>query len=294
MPVEARYYTDPACPWSWGSEPKLRRLIWEFGDGLRFTFVMGGLARSYGPAYRDWESGVGSGPDCFADLMAQWLEVTGESGMPTDPRIWTGNPIGSTYPACQAVKAAAEQGPEAAHRYLRRLREGLMTERKKLDHTEALVGEAGPAGLDVERFRIDLGSHAITEAFAADLERTAALGEGFDGPVPRSSRAAGGAPLPTLVFAGEGGEGRRIAGLQPYAAYREAAVDAGVEPREPGPLAVEEALARFGRVTTREVELLCELPGPRAGVALFGLAEQWRVRPLRKLTGYLWEAVESA
>ena len=35
---------------------------------------------------------------------------------------------------------------------------------------EALVGEAGEAGLDVERFRIDLASHAIIEAFAADLE----------------------------------------------------------------------------------------------------------------------------
>ena len=31
-----------------------------------------------------------------------------------------------------------------------------MVERRKLDHAEALVGEAGPAGLDVDRFRIDL------------------------------------------------------------------------------------------------------------------------------------------
>ena len=31
------------------TEPKLRRLMWEFGDGLRFTWVMGGLARQYGP-----------------------------------------------------------------------------------------------------------------------------------------------------------------------------------------------------------------------------------------------------
>ena len=74
-----------------------------------------------------------------------------------------------------AVKAAAEQAPDGGYRYLRRLREGIMCERRRLDHAEPLVEEARAAGLDVERFRIDLRSHAITEAFAADLERTAAL-----------------------------------------------------------------------------------------------------------------------
>jgi putative protein-disulfide isomerase len=163
--ISVRYYTDPACSWSWGTEPKLRRLIWEFGDELRITWVMGGLARQYGPDYRDQEAGIGSGADCFTDLMAHWLDVDAATGMPIDARIWSQNPISSTYPACQAVKAAAEQGADPAYRYLRRLREGLMIERKKLDHLEALVGEAGPAELDVERFRIDLSSHAITEAF---------------------------------------------------------------------------------------------------------------------------------
>jgi hypothetical protein len=68
-------------------------------------------------------------PDCFADLMAHWLDVAAESGMPIDARIWSQNPISSTYPACPAVKAAAEQDPVAAYRYLRRLREGLLIER---------------------------------------------------------------------------------------------------------------------------------------------------------------------
>jgi putative protein-disulfide isomerase len=290
MPVEARYYTDPACPWSWGSEPKLRRLIWEFGDGLRFTFVMGGLARSYGPAYRDWESGVGSGPDCFADLMAQWLEVTGESGMPTDPRIWTGNPIGSTYPACQAVKAAAEQGPEAAHRYLRRLREGLMTERKKLDHTEALVGEAGPAGLDVERFRIDLGSHAITEAFAADLDEVRnppdeARDAGKVGETEGHDRVS----FPSAVFRDGSGSETGVWGWQPYEAYRKAALAAGAElatSQLPDPVA---AIERFGRCASRELEELTGRPGPVLRAELWGMARDWKLRPVGVLGGTFWE-----
>ena len=70
----------------------LRRLMWEFGDQLRFVWVMGGLARKYGPDYRDEEGGIGSGPDCFADLMAHWLDVGAETGMPIDPRLWTREP----------------------------------------------------------------------------------------------------------------------------------------------------------------------------------------------------------
>ena len=102
--------------------------------------------------------------------------------MPTDPRLWLRNPIASSHPACQAVKAATEQGSEAGYAYLRRVREGLMVERRKLDHAEALVGEAGPAGLDVDRFRIDLDSNATIEAFAADLEEVRGGGSSFPRP----------------------------------------------------------------------------------------------------------------
>src|SRR5438045_4198900 len=73
MPVEVRYYTDPACIWSWGAEPRLRRLMWEFGDELDFRWIMGGLAREYGPGYRDEEGGIGLGADTFTDLVTHWL-----------------------------------------------------------------------------------------------------------------------------------------------------------------------------------------------------------------------------
>src|SRR5687768_12265898 len=69
MTVEIRYLTDPACIWSWGAEPQVRRLMWEFADGIRFRWVLGGLARSYGSSYRDEEGGIGSRDSCFADLM---------------------------------------------------------------------------------------------------------------------------------------------------------------------------------------------------------------------------------
>jgi putative protein-disulfide isomerase len=290
MPVEVRYYTDPACSWSWGTEPELRRLMWEFGGELRFVWVMGGLARQYGPDYRDEESGVGSGVDCFADLIAHWLDVTAETGMPIDPRLWSKSPISSTYPSCQAVKAAAEQGPDPAYRYLRRLREGLLMERKKLDHAEALIGEAGPAGLDVERFRVDLSSHAITEAFAADLDEVR--------DPPDEARAAGRVKrterhdrvsFPSALFVGENGSRQGVWGRRPYEVYRGAALEAGAavaDDGRPEPLA---AVERFGRCATRELEELTGKPGPVLRAELWALARDWKLRPVDVMGGTIWE-----
>ena len=253
MPVRLRYHTDPACPASWAAEPALRRLIVEFGADLSITYVMGGLAREYGAPYE-------------ARVM-EWLEHADRSGMPFDPLLWCEGPIRSTYPACIAVKAAAEQGAEAEARYLRALREGLMCFRRKLDGKEALVEEARGAGLDVARFRIDLDSHAILEAFGADLEATRAYPSG----------------LPFLVV----GDGERVIG--PGDDWQAALVEAGAKPAgEPRPDVVG-ALGRFGRMATAEVEAVCDLRGPRANAELWRLAAEWRVKPVRVLTGTLWE-----
>lgn len=280
MTVELRYYTDPACEWSWGAEPKLRRLLWELGDSISPRWVMGGLARTLGP-------------DDHPAHLVQWLEAAAETGMPCDPRIWLTNPISSTYPACQAVRAACEQGSDAGCRYLRRLREGLLCERKRLDHVEALLGEAGPAGLDRERFEIDLRSHAITEAFGADLEEVRSPSDEARAAGAVRDLARGGERFvfPSMLFIGDDGIARGVFGSQPYDRYREAALAAGAEPvteRRPEPL---EAIERFGRCATREIIELTGRPRPLVEAELWGLAREWRLRPIHVLTGTLWESV---
>jgi hypothetical protein len=264
--------------------------MWEFGDQLSFVWVMGGLARKYGPDYRDEEGRIGSGSDCFADLMAHWLDVGAETRMPIDPRLWTKNPILSTYPACQGVKAAAEQGPRDAYRYLRHLREGLMVERRKLDHAEALVAAAGEVGLDVARFRIDLASHAITEAFAADLEEVRdPPAEATDAGKVRVTERHQRVNFPSAVFVGASGGRHGVWGWQPYEAYREAAIAAGAaidQDRRPGAL---QAVERFGRCATRELEELTGSPRPALEAELWELAGGWRLRPVEVGGGTIWE-----
>ncbi len=285
MAVRVRCITDPACVWSWAFEPVVRSLVVEFGDDLEWTFVMGGLAREYGPD-------AGQGPPGRAGMVQHWLEATAESGMPTDPLAWRDAALGSTYPACMAVKAAQEQGPAAAFRYLRALREGILCRRLKLDTSEALVEQARETGLDVERFRVDLGSHAIVEAFGADLEESRQVPEVVrDADEVRCSASAGEerVPFPTLRFDGDGGETRWTCGVRPYDFVREHAVAAGAHPTgEPRP-GVLAAIERFGRMAPVEVAAVCDLPLPRAEAELAQFALDWRIKPLPVLAGRLWE-----
>ncbi len=291
MTVQVRFYTDPACPWSWAAEPALRRLIWEFDGELEFVWVMGGLARRYGREYRDEEGRIGTGPDCFADLISHWLEVAADGRMPTDPRIWSESPLASTYPACQAVKAAAEQGWEAGYRYLRRLREGIMFERRKLDHADSLIAAAGPARIDRDRFVVDLNSHAITEAFGADLDEVRnppdeARKAGSVGRTEGKERVS----FPSAIFVGDDGARRGVWGqARSHPALRDAALAAGATQVNEGPLEPLDAVRRFGRCATRELELLAGKPLPVLEAELWAMARDWRLKPVSALTGTIWE-----
>ncbi len=236
--VRVSYFTDPACPWSWAVEPGLRKLVCELGDELEIEYVMAGMAREFGDP---------------VSLVRESLEASAASGMPVDARLWLDGAPRSSHPACIAVKAAAEQGDPGP--YLRRLREGFMCRQRKLDTTDALV-EAARGLLDVDRFRIALGSHGTLESFASDLER------------------AKGITLPTLHV-----DGRTLSN------FGELRPASG---RDSPKLDVVDALARFGSMATPEVSEVCELPGPRASAELWKLATDWKVKYERLGTGELW------
>ena len=247
--VEVVAYTDPLCPWSWGAEPVLRRLEVEFSGQVAFTYVMAGMAREIDP-----------GPK-----LESTLEVVAETGMPADPRVWTEDPPHSSYPACLAVAAAAEQGAGAA--MLRRLREGTLLRRERLDHPEALVAAARdlPA-LDPDAFRADLASGAVLAHFEADRKR---------------SRAACGDHRPALPgFCVDGGP---VLGTRDL---RAAVAAAGAHPGElPDPAG---ALERFGAMATAEVAEVCGLATERASAELWRLADASRARVERHVCGETW------
>ncbi|MBV9465452.1 MAG: DsbA family protein [Solirubrobacterales bacterium] len=266
MPVvDVYYYTDPACPWSWALEPALRRLQHECAESLRISYVMCGMARVF---------------EDPGSVAVESLHASDRSGMPVDGRLWLEDAPRSSHPACLAVKAAAEQGDPAP--YLRRLREGLLCRRRRFDGTEALVEEARMVPeLDAARFRIDLGSHAMLEGFAADLDRAAAVPEQHR--APDSARPQ----LPSLEFRGEDGVTHGVYGFSDYERLLDAARAAGAATGSSTP-SIEEALRRFPTMATVEVAALCDLPGPNAPAELWRLAVGWRVKPERVGNGELW------
>ena len=244
----------------------MRRIQVEFADQAAFTYVMGGLAREF---KRPLET------------MRHVLDAAEESGMPVDPRLWTDAPPTSSYPACQAVKAAAEQNLDGL--YLRAVREGLMCFRRKLDTADALIDAAREVpGMDVERFAIDLRSHAIAEAFGADLDRTRSAAPEHR---PEGKKRV---PFPSFEARGEDGAVHGVYGDVTVERLREAVLAAGADP---GPLpGVLDALARYRRMAAVEVAAVCDLPGPRAPAELWRAAQEWQVRPQRVLTGELFSA----
>lgn len=265
--VVAYYYTDPCCPWSWALEPALRRLQERFGEALNLTYVMVGMYREVGDVL---------------PIVGQVLSAGATSQMPVDPRLWLENPPRSSYPACIAVKAAAEQGDPAP--YLRRLREGLLCRRRRLDTPEALLEEArATPRLDVERFEIDLRSHAILERFGADLERGRSVAPEHRAPGREHVR------LPALEFVNPQGASVVVHGVTDYDSLAAALRSAGgSESSAPPPQAIEEALRRYPTMATPEVAALCALAGPQAPARLWRLACEWLVSPERLGSGELW------
>jgi putative protein-disulfide isomerase len=250
--VAVTVFTDPFCPWSWAVEPQLRRLQVEFGAALAFTFVIVGLRRRIEAA------------DARA-LALDCLDAAAESGMPADPRVFLRDPPSSTHPAGLAVAAVAEQGDPAP--FIRRLREAILLEGRRMDTAPALLDAAREAGgLDLDRLRVDFGSNAILERFGADIER----GRGVRTPAFELGAS-------------------RVEGYGPYERVREAALAAGARPTGDGFSGVEDTLRRFGALATPEVAAACDLPGPRAPAELWRLALEWRVRPRRVRGGELWE-----
>ncbi|MFF4343331.1 DsbA family protein [Kitasatospora sp. NPDC001540] len=221
-PLEVVEFTDPFCPWAWGSEPVLRALRRSLGGSAAHRRVFGIL----------FDEDEEPAPDPAAE--AAWYgefvaRVSGHTGAPRPARLrWV---AASSWPASLAAAAAEAQGPRVAERVLRRLRESMFVRGEPADTPERIAAALrGVPDLDAAALAAAAASAPVRERVARDRAETRAPRPevvGLRGPGPHPGGAKEIADghryaLPTLLFRGPAGC-RVVPGWRPAAEYLAAA-----------------------------------------------------------------------
>ena len=260
MVVEVVEYTDPWCSWAWGTEPKLRRLRWRYGDRLEWRTVMGDLVADRLKDHPDFD------PARAAPKTATyWQRVHEHTGMPWPVHLRRAPRLSAI--AGQAVKAAQQQSDAAAAALLRAVRESCFVYWEPADTLSRVLALAETVqGLDAHRLRTDFDGDDVVKAFAADREESRRpndyvlyLQETHDGKGNAKPDGDGWRyAFPTILFRGSGGE-HTVPGWQPWAAYvaaMESAVPGSTSDARTDPTP-DAALATWPLLTDRELSFLC-------------------------------------
>jgi predicted DsbA family dithiol-disulfide isomerase len=225
-------YTDPACPWAWGSEPKFQWLrgVLDCPSSASAGAVL--WRRVFGILF---DEGEAPAPDPAAEAawyLEELAEISGHTGAPYPDRLgWV---TATSWPASLAAKAAERQGPQSADAVLRRLRETTFLAGEPADTPQRVLAAVhGLPGLDIEMLATDAAGPEVREAVRRDWAETRApCPEVFA--IDEAGRHTGRAKplgedpsdgyryaLPTLLFIGAGGR-FAVAGWRPEDQYLDA------------------------------------------------------------------------
>lgn len=263
--LEVVEYTDPLCPWAWGSEPVFRKLRAALAGRVRWR-------RAYAILF-DHDDDPPPDPAAETAWYARYVEeISAHSHAPRALRL--SRVAASSWPSSLVAKAAERQGGDVAERVLRRLRETVFVLGEPADTAAlALSAVRGTPGLDLRRLTADAASEAVLEQVRADraearrpVPEVLAPGGGSPHPGAAKETADGGRryALPTLLVRSPAGC-RAVPGWRPFEEYA-AAVDA-LRPGLLGvctPLSAADALDRYRSLTDPERLLLTDDAWPPA------------------------------
>ncbi|MFJ4844649.1 MULTISPECIES: DsbA family protein [unclassified Streptomyces] len=264
--VEVVEYTDPLCPWAWGSEPVFRRLRAALAGRVEWRRVYCLLF--------DLDDDPAPDPAAETAWYTAYIKgITAHTRAPRAPRL--DRVAASSWPSSLAAKAAEFQGGEVAERVLRRLRETVFVLGEPADTPAlALAAVRGVPGLDLERLSADAASAEVRERVRADRAEARrpvrdVLSVSGRSPHPGGAKETGDGgyryALPTLLVRAPA-EHRVVPGWRTYEEYT-----AAVEQLRPGltaavpPLPPAQALRSYRSLTGPERELLTEGPWPPPG-----------------------------
>ncbi|MFI5864087.1 DsbA family protein [Streptomyces sp. NPDC051546] len=263
--LEVVEYTDPLCPWAWGSEPVFRRLRAALDGRVRWRRVFCIL----------FDEDEEPAPDPAAETAwyARYVEgITAHTLAPRAARL--SRVAASSWPASLVAKAAERQGPEVADRVLRRLRESVFVLGVPADTAAlALAAVRGVPGLDPERLAVDAGGAEVlgqVRADRAEARRPVAevLSVRGGSAHPGTAKETDGGyryALPTLLLRTSAGH-RAVPGWRTFeecaAAVRELAPELPVTGGRPSPA---RALERYRSLSDPDRPMLAGGPWPPPG-----------------------------
>jgi len=213
--VEATFYTDPLCCWSWAMDQDWRQLRKEYGESLKVRYKMGGLI----PSWRHFHNNANS-ISRPSQMGPEWMEAARLSGAKINSRLWIIDPPASSYPACIAVKSVQLQSEPLAEAYLHMLWEAVMVENKNIARTEVLLELAEWLSMrytdfNLFGFKSDLLGEKGKEEFRKDLQEAKYFN------INR---------FPTMIIKHSDRPPAMLTGYQSYEALR-TAIEFGAEPK---------------------------------------------------------------
>ncbi|MGW3289487.1 DsbA family oxidoreductase [Streptomyces sp. NPDC001002] len=263
--VEVVEYTDPLCPWAWGSDPVFRRLRATLGGRVRWR-------RAYCILF-DHDDDPAPDPAAETAWYTRYVEdITAHTRAPRALKL--SRVAASSWPSSLVAKAAEAQGDVVAERVLRRLRETVFVLGEPADTpVVALSAVTGVPGLDVERLAGDAASDTVLERVRADraearrpVDEVLSVRDGSPHPGAAKETADGELryALPTLLVRGPAGY-RVVPGWRTYEEYASAIdeVCPGLL-SDPVASAPTDALARYRSLTDPERRLLTHGSWPPA------------------------------
>jgi len=151
---------DPMCGWCWGFRRSWEQLRSALPDSVKVVNVVGGLARDTDQAMPLEQRRT---------IAGYWQEIAEQTGAKFNMDFWEKcTPRRSTYPACRAVLAAANQDAEQA--MINAIQHAYYLRAMNPSDDSTLIALAGELELDVKCFEKDINSaetHAtLQENFA--------------------------------------------------------------------------------------------------------------------------------
>ncbi len=160
------YFHDPMCSWCWGYQAVWRCLLQNMPDEVNVVYVLGGLAQdSDEPMPMEMQQAI----------QGHWRRIQSELGSEFNFDFWSRcQPRRSTYPACRAVIAAAEQ--DAGVMMILALQRAYYLRAMNPSENETLCVLAQELGLDMQMFQADLVSDSVEKILQEQISYTRSVG----------------------------------------------------------------------------------------------------------------------